>query len=98
MSNHTNSESQLGWSPLIRYCCLPTMAKSDDCLGAFILFLFHSNETFIFSKMLAIYDNDNISQPPLLLYVAMYNSGTNLFFKKYLFIWLHQVLVSACRI
>ena len=84
MSNHTNNESQLGWSLLIRYCCLPTMAKSDDRLRAFILFLLHSNETFIFRKMLPIYDNDDISQPPLLLHVAMYNSGTNLK-KFYLF-------------
>ena len=53
------------------------MAKSDDRLRAFILFLLHRNETFIFRKMLPIYDNDDISQPPLLLHVAMYNSGTN---------------------
>ena len=30
------------------------MAKADDCLLTFILFLFHSNKTLIFSRMLAI--------------------------------------------
>ena len=98
MSNHTNSESQLEWSPLIRYCCLPTMAKSDDCLEhLFSFFSIVMKHLFLARCLLPMITTTFHS----LLCGYMWPCtilGLIYFSRKYLFIWLHQVLVTACRI